>query len=37
MYMDSTIKMRQKDMIVFLVCDGFEKIPESFKKYAVKH
>ena len=37
MYMDSTLKMRQKDMIVFLVCDGFEKIPESFKKYAVKN
>jgi len=24
-------------MVVVLVCDGFEKIPESFKKYATKN
>ena len=37
MYMDDDIKMRQKDMVVVLVCDGYERIPESFKKYATKH
>ena len=29
--------MRQKDMIVVCVCDGFERIPESFKKYATEN
>ena len=34
MAMDPDIKMRQEDMVVVCVCDGFDKIPESFKKYA---
>ena len=37
MYLDPEIKMRQKDMIVVCVCDGFDKIPESFRKYATKN
>ena len=37
MYMDPDVKMRQKDMVVVLVCDGFDKVPESFKKYATEH
>jgi hypothetical protein len=28
--------MRKPDMIVVCVCDGFDKIPESFRKYATK-
>jgi cellulose synthase/poly-beta-1,6-N-acetylglucosamine synthase-like glycosyltransferase len=36
MYLDKDIKMRKPDMIVVCVCDGFEKIPESFRKYATK-
>jgi len=34
MWKDPDIKMRQHDLVVVLVCDGFDKIPESFKKYA---
>ena len=26
--------MKQRDLVVVLVCDGFEKIPESFRQYA---
>lgn len=37
MYLDPQIKMRQKDMIVVCVCDGFDKVPESFKKYATQN
>ena len=37
MAMDPEIKMRQEDMVVVLVCDGFDKIPESFKKYATEN
>jgi hypothetical protein len=37
MSMDPDIQMKQQDLIVVCVCDGFEKIPESFKKYATKN
>ena len=37
MYSDEDLNLRQHDMIVVCVCDGFEKIPESFKKYAEKY
>jgi hypothetical protein len=37
MNMDPDIKMRQEDLVVVLVCDGYEKIPESFKKYATEN
>lgn len=36
MYMDPDVKLRKPDMIVVCVCDGFDKIPESFRKYATK-
>jgi hypothetical protein len=29
--------MRQEDLIVVLVCDGYDKLPESFKEYAREH
>lgn len=34
MYKDPDIKMRQHDLVVVCVCDGYDKIPESFKKFA---
>lgn len=34
MYKDPDLKMRQQDLIVVCVCDGFDRIPESFKKFA---
>jgi len=37
MNMDPSIKLRQQDLIVVLVCDGYDKIPESFKKYATEN
>jgi len=37
MYKDPDIKMRQHDLVVVLVCDGFDNIPESFRKYATDH
>merc|ERR1719443_1294180 len=26
--------MRQKDFIVYVICDGYDNVPESFKSYA---
>lgn len=37
MYSDKKIAMRQQDIVVVCVCDGFDKIPQSFKDYATKH
>ena len=37
MNMDPNIKLKQQDMIVVCVVDGYEKIPESFKKYATEN
>ena len=34
MYLDPEIRMRQKDMVVVCICDGFERIPDSFKEFA---
>ena len=34
---DPKINMQQHDLIVVCICDGFEKIPDSFKKFAKKH
>ena len=31
---DEILKFKKEDMVVFLICDGFERIPESFKNYA---
>jgi len=36
LYQDPRVNMRQNDMVVVCVCDGFDKIPESFKKYATE-
>lgn len=37
MNMDPNINMRQQDIIIVCVVDGYEKIPESFKKYATEN
>ena len=37
MYLDENIKLRQEDLVVVLVCDGYDKIPDSFKEYAREH
>ena len=37
MFMDKNVGMRQQDLVVVLVCDGYEKITEKFKEYATKH
>ena len=37
MHMDPDIKMRQEDLVVVLVADGYDKIPDSFKKYATEN
>merc|ERR1712216_82989 len=26
--------MRQKDFMVYVICDGYDNVPESFKNYA---
>jgi hypothetical protein len=36
MYLDPAVKMRQEDLVVVCVCDGYEKITEKFKEYATK-
>ena len=36
MYMDEDLNLRQQDMVVVCVCDGFDKIPQSFRKYATR-
>jgi len=37
MAMDPDIKMKQEDLVVVLVADGYDKIPDSFKKYATEN
>jgi Chitin synthase len=34
MYKDPSLKLRQNDLIVVCVADGYEKIPKSFIEYA---
>ena len=34
MYKDPSLRLRQNDLIVVCVADGFEKIPKSFIDYA---
>jgi len=36
MYMDKNLKMRQQDLLVCLVCDGYDAIKEDFKQYATE-
>lgn len=33
---DKDLDFKKEDFVVFLVCDGYERIPESFKKYATE-
>jgi len=37
MAMDETLGLTGQDMVVCLVCDGFDKIPEDMKAYLRKH
>ena len=37
MYLDSDLKLRQQEMIVVLVCDGYDAIKKDFKEFAFKH
>ena len=37
MYMDKSVGMRQEDLVVVLVCDGYEKLTEKFKEFATKY
>jgi len=37
MYMDQDLRMRQQDFVVCVVCDGYDGIPASFKKFARKN
>ena len=37
MSMDPDIQMKQQDLIVVCVCDGYDNIPESFKQYATEN
>ena len=32
--LDDKLKFNKEDFIVFVICDGYEHIPESFKIYA---
>jgi len=36
MYMDEKMEMRQQDLVVVCVCDGYDNIPASFKKFATE-
>jgi len=37
MYSNDELHMRQSDMVVVVVCDGYDKICQSFKDWAHKH
>ena len=32
--LDPKLEFKKEDFVVFLICDGFQAIPQSFKKYA---
>ena len=34
--MDKGIDFKKEDFIVFLICDGYDRIPASFKKFATE-
>ena len=34
--LDQSINFKKEDFVVFLICDGYNAIPESFKKYATE-
>jgi hypothetical protein len=31
---DKSLDLKKEDFVVFLICDGYDRIPESFKRYA---
>lgn len=33
---DESLNFKKDDFIVFLICDGYDRIPESFKKFATE-
>lgn len=33
---DPNINMKKEDFLIFIICDGFDRIPESFRKYATE-
>ena len=33
---DKELNFKKHDMLVFLICDGFERIPKTFLEYAAK-
>lgn len=33
---DESLDFKKDDFIVFLICDGYDRIPDSFKKYATE-
>ena len=37
MYMDDDLELRQQELVVVLVCDGFDNIAKSFKDYCRKY
>jgi hypothetical protein len=37
MYLDPAVKLRQEDMVVVCVCDGFDRITDKFKAYATEN
>ena len=36
LFEDPDVQMTQNDFLIYLICDGYDKIPESFKDYAKK-
>ena len=32
--LDNDLGFKKEDFVVFLICDGYDRIPESFKEYA---
>lgn len=34
MRLDKDLDFRKEDFVVFLICDGFDRIPKSFREYA---
>lgn len=37
MFSDDELAMKRDDMVVVVVCDGYEKLDDDFKKWARQH
>jgi len=35
--LDETLEFKKEDLVVFLICDGYDRIPETFRKFATEH